>query len=55
MEKTRSEAIREYQRRYYLEKIKNKPKPFVEKEKELVFQLQKRVNGEWVVLSSVYK
>jgi hypothetical protein len=37
--KPRTDAIREYQRRYYLEKIKNRPKPIVEPKKELVFQL----------------
>jgi len=53
--KPRTDAIREYQRRYYLEKIKNRPKPIVEPKKELIFQLQRFIEGKWVVLSSVYK
>ena len=52
MEKaTRTESIRQYQRRYYLQKIKNKPKV----EKEVEFKLERFINNEWKVMCLIYK
>lgn len=46
-----TQSIREYQRKYYLEKVKKKS----EKKQEVTFQIQKRINGEWVTMISITK
>jgi hypothetical protein len=52
MEKpSKAESIRQYQRRYYLQKIKNKPKV----EREIEFKLERFINNEWKVMCVVYK
>jgi hypothetical protein len=46
----RTESIKEYQKRYYLEKIKKK-----EKTREVVFEIKKFVDGKWVSVYLVTK
>lgn len=46
-----SEATREYQRKYYQEKVKKRS----EKKQEISFQIQKNINGTWVTVCQVLK
>ena len=46
----RVESIKEYQKRYYLEKIKQK-----EKTREVVFEIKKFIDGKWISVYSITK
>jgi hypothetical protein len=45
------ESLREYHKKYYQEKIKNKN----QKPKEITFQIKRFIDGKWVATYTEYK